>query len=138
MEQSKRFIRLEQRDINKETFVTPWPEAGLIVADSPFDPQPSLKIEDGKVIEMDGRSHDAFDAIDHFIVGNGIDLGVAAEAMATPSKAIARMIVDINVPRQAVQRLAGGCTPAKLFTIMRHYKQGDLTIFELFNNAFFF
>ncbi|MCP5096506.1 MAG: hypothetical protein GY943_13215, partial [Chloroflexi bacterium] len=47
MERSKRFERLEQRDINKETFVNPWPEAGLIVADSPYDPQPSLKIENG-------------------------------------------------------------------------------------------
>ncbi|MCP5037992.1 MAG: propanediol dehydratase, partial [Rhodobacteraceae bacterium] len=33
---------------------------------------------------------------------------------------IARMIVDINVPRQAIQRLAGGCTPAKLTDIVRH------------------
>ena len=50
MEHTKRSIRyqlLEQRDINKETFVEPWPEAGLIVADSPYDPAPSLVIADG-------------------------------------------------------------------------------------------
>ena len=38
MERSKRFDLLAKRDINKETYVEPWPEAGLIVADSPYDP----------------------------------------------------------------------------------------------------
>ncbi len=36
---------LAQRDINKETFVEPWPEAGLIVADSPDDPRPAWRFE---------------------------------------------------------------------------------------------
>ena len=31
MTQSRRFALLAERDINKETFVEPWPEAGLIV-----------------------------------------------------------------------------------------------------------
>ncbi len=47
MTQSRRFAALAKRDINRETFVDPWPEAGLTVVDSPYDPQPSLRIEDG-------------------------------------------------------------------------------------------
>ena len=53
---SHRFLSLAQRDINKETFVETWPEAGLIVADSPADPAPSLRLEDGRMVELDGRA----------------------------------------------------------------------------------
>jgi propanediol dehydratase large subunit len=44
MNHSRRFALLAERDINKETFVEPWPEAGLMVTDSPYDPQPSLRL----------------------------------------------------------------------------------------------
>ena len=120
MARSRRFAKLAQRDINQETFVEPWPEAGLIVTDSPFDPEPSLIIEEGLVVEMDGRRRADFDAIDLFIAGHGLDKEVAAEAMATPSRDIARMLVDIDTPQVTVRRLAGGCTPAKLTGIVRH------------------
>ena len=88
MERSKRFDLLAKRDINKETFVEPWPEAGLIVADSPYDPQPSIKIESGRVIEMDGAPRADFDALDIFIVSHALDLDVAETAMALPSRGI--------------------------------------------------
>ena len=117
---SRRFAILADRPINKETFVEPWPEAGLIVADSPYDPAPSLRIENGQVVEMDGRPRAEFDALDLFIAAHGLDLAVAEEAMATPSLEIARMLADINVPREVVYRLAMGCTAAKLCEIMRH------------------
>lgn len=120
MVQSRRFQILAERDINKETFVEPWAEAGLMVTDSPYDPQPSLCIEDGQVTEIDGRSRAEFDAIDLFIASHALDLAVAEEAMATPSQQIARMLADINVPRADVARLVGGCTPAKLCDILRH------------------
>jgi len=120
MERSKRFELLAQRDINKETYVEPWPEAGLIVADSPYDPQPSIKIEDGCVVEMDGRQRDEFDALDIFIASQALDLEIAKEAMALPSQAYARMLADINVPRGEIARLIAGCTPAKLTDIIRH------------------
>ena len=57
---SKRFQILAERDINKETFVEPWAEAGLIVTDSPYDPQPTLRIEDGRIVEMDGKARADF------------------------------------------------------------------------------
>lgn len=120
MVQSRRFALLAQRDINKETYVDPWPEAGLAVTDSPYDPQPSLRIENGQVVEMDGKPLLDFDAIDLFIATHSLDLSVAEEAMATPSEQIARMLADINISRQEVYRLVTGCTPAKLCDIIRH------------------
>src|ERR1700755_1343356 len=97
---SRRFAILADRPINKETFVEPWPEAGLIVTDSPYDPQPSLRIENGQVVEMDGKPRADFDILDLFIAQHGLNLAVAEAAMATPSEKIARMLVDINVPHE--------------------------------------
>ncbi len=119
MSRSRRFAVLDEREINRETFVEPWPEAGLVVADSPHDPAPSLRIEGGRVAELDGRARADFDVLDRFIADHALDLAVAEEALATPSIEIARMLADINVPRQAVLRLALGCTPAKLVEIIR-------------------
>ena len=120
MQRSKRFELLAKRDINKETFVEPWPEAGLIVADSPYDPQPSIALADGAVVEMDGKPRAEFDTLDRFIVAHALDLDAAAAAMALPSREYARMLADINVPRTDIARLVAGCTPAKLTDIMRH------------------
>ena len=120
MHQSRRFAILAERDVNRETFVESWPEAGLMVTDSPYDPAPSLRIEAGQVVEMDGKQRADFDAIDLFIATHSLDLNVAEEAMATPSQQIARMLVDINISRAQVQRLVAGCTPAKLCDIIRH------------------
>ena len=120
MERSIRFDLLSKRDINKETFVEPWPEAGLIVADSPYDPRPSILIDDGRVVEMDGKPRADFDALDRFIISHALDLDVAVAAMAIPSKEFARKLADINVPRGDIARLVAGCTPAKLTDIIRH------------------
>ncbi len=120
MKRSKRFAILAERDINKETFVHEWPEVGLIVADSPYDPSPSLRIEDGRVVEMDGRPRERFDMMDRFIADHALNLEVAPEAMATDSRRIARMLCDIDTPRAEIIRLVSGCTPAKLCDIVRH------------------
>lgn len=116
---SKRFQKLAQRPVNRETFIKPWPEVGLIALDSPLDPSPSLKIEDGVVMEMDGVRREEFDLIDHFIARYALNLSVAERAMAMPSSQIARMLVDINVPRATILELASGCTPAKLVEIVQ-------------------
>jgi len=120
MRQSKRFEVLDRRPINREAFVHAWPEVGLTVTDSPADPRPSLLVENGRVTAMDGVRRNDMDVIDRFIADRALDLGVAAEAMSTPSEAFARMLVDINAPRDQIARLAGGCTAAKLVDIMRH------------------
>lgn len=116
---SKRFALLAERDINKETFVEPWPEAGLIVTDSPYDPTPSLHIENGRITEMDGKARADFDVLDTWIADHALNLAVAAEAMSTPARQIARMLVDINITQQQVRHLVEGCTPAKLCAIIR-------------------
>ena len=116
---SKRFDKLAQRPVNRETFIKPWPEVGLIAFDSPLDPSPSLGIENRSVIEMDGVRREEFDLIDHFIARHALNLDVAERAMATPSCEIARMLVDINVPRARILQLASGCTPAKLVEIVQ-------------------
>jgi propanediol dehydratase large subunit len=116
--QSKRSEKLAQRPVNRETFIEPWPEVGLIAFDSPLDPSPSLEIENEVVVEMDGVRREEFDLIDHFIARHSVNLGVAKRAMATPSSEIARMLVDLNVPRAAVLDIASGCTPAKLVEIV--------------------
>lgn len=116
---SKRFMELEKRPVNQETFIKPWPEVGLATLESPFDPSPSLTIENGIVVEMDGVSREQFDIIDHFIVSYSLDLEMAPKAMMTPSVDIARMLVDINVCRKDVLQIVGGCTPAKLVDIVK-------------------
>jgi propanediol dehydratase large subunit len=123
---SKRFEKLADRPVNKETFIKPWPEQGLIVADSPFDPSPSLRIENGVVIEIDGVQQTEFDLIDHFITRHAINLETAEQAMNTPSLQIARMLVDINVPRAEILDLISGCTPSKLVQIV-----GQMNVLEM-------
>lgn len=120
MTTSRRFALLAERDINKETYVEEWAEAGLMVVDSPFDPKPSLRVVDGRVEEMDGKQRADFDAIDLFIADHSLNLEAAPEAMATDSRQLAHMLVDINVNAATMRRLAGGCTPAKLTDIIRH------------------
>ena len=110
---SIRFQRLSERDINKETFVEEWPDAGLIVADGPNDPRPSITLtrshsheEREQVGEMDGKVREQFDVLDTFIADHYLDLNVAEEAMDTPSLHVARMLADINVSARDIRRLA--------------------------------
>jgi len=118
MSGSKRFEKLAQRDVNKEVFINEFHELGLIIMESPNDPKPSLRIENGRVVEMDGRASKDFDAIDKFIAAHSIDLEAAEESMAMPSRDIARMFVDINVPQRDVMAVMGGCTAAKICEVM--------------------
>jgi len=115
---SKRFQVLAKRPVNNDGFVAEWPEVGLIASNSPSDPKPSIKIEDNKIVEMDGRLREDFDMIDQFIADYAIDLNVAKEAMALDSTQIARMLVDINVPRAEIIKITQGLTPAKITEVI--------------------
>ena len=64
---SNRFVVLDQRPVNQDGYVKEWPEVGLIAMNSPFDPTPSIKIENGVVVEMDGKCRADFDMLDTFI-----------------------------------------------------------------------
>ncbi len=115
---SRRFVSREQRDLHRETLVSPLPELGLVAADGPLDPTPELVVEEGIVVCMDGRPVAEFDVIDRFVVAHGLDLEVASEAMALDDAELARMLVDIGVPRSELVRLARGLTPAKLARVL--------------------
>lgn len=119
-QRSKRFDKLRERDINKEVFVSELPELGLIVMDSPTDPKPSLRIQDGRIVEMDGRTEDEFDAIDRFIVKHAINVDYTETAMAIGSLQIARKLVDINVAQRDVMRIFAALTPAMIAEVMSH------------------
>jgi propanediol dehydratase large subunit len=128
MKRSGRFKALEERPINREAFVHPWPEVGLEVIASPYDPSPSLRIARGRVVEMDGVPRDRMDMLERFIADYALDLTAAEEAMSTPSETLARMLVDINVPRARIVRLIGGCTAAKLVEVVRHLSVLEMMI----------
>lgn len=115
---SKRFEALDARPVNQDGFVTEWPEVGLIAIDSPSDPKPSIKIENGEVVEMDGKRVDEFDMLDSFIARYGINLENAEKAMSIDSIDMARMLCDINVPRADVIALTTAMTPAKLTEVI--------------------
>jgi propanediol dehydratase large subunit len=119
MSSLKRFQVRADRPVNQEVFIDEWPEAGLIVIDSPRDPSPSIKLAGGRIVELDGRSEEDFDLIDRFIAAHAIDPDVAKSAMAMDSITLARMVADFNVPRAEVAKLVGGCTPAKLVDILK-------------------
>lgn len=122
---SKRFEYLDQRPVNQDGYIKEWPEVGLIAMDSPFDPVPSIKIENGVVVEMDGKCRDEFDMLDIFIADYAIDLDRAEEAMAKDSVEIARMLCDINVTRDQVLYYTTAITPAKLTDVVN-----KLTVLE--------
>src|SRR4029453_18623914 len=86
----------------------------MVAAGGPLDPEPEVLVEGGVVVRLDGRAEPDFDVIDRFVVAHGLDLDVAGEAMALDDLTLARMLVDVGVPRQELVRLARGLTPAKL------------------------
>jgi propanediol dehydratase large subunit len=106
--------------------VSPYPELGLVAADGPGDPEPELVVRNGRVVRMDGRDEADFDVVDRFLVAHGLDVDVAATAMALPDRELARRLVDVSVPRTELVRLARGLTPAKLARVV-----GQLDAVEL-------
>ena len=120
MNTSKRFQSRAGREINQDSFIQEWPETGLILFNSSSDPEPQIKIEQGRIVELDGRPEAEFDIIDRFIATYAIDLSMAQRAMALDSLAIARMLVDIHVPRNEVVQTASGLTPAKIVAVVNH------------------
>ncbi|QFS94126.1 Glycerol dehydratase large subunit [Mycobacterium sp. THAF192] len=118
MQELGRFRVLDEKPVNLDGFSVADADLGLVAMHSPHDPSPSLVVDGDVVTELDGKPADAFDVIDEFIARYGIDLAVADEAMALDDAVLARMAVDVNVPRAEVVRLIGGTTPAKLARVL--------------------
>ena len=123
---SKRFEALEQRPVNQDGFVTEWPEVGLIAMDSPNDPKPSIRVDNGKVVELDGKQRSDFDMLDTFIADYGIRLDNAEQVCRMDSLELARMLVDIHVPRAEVVKLTTAMTPAKITEVV-----GQMNVLEM-------
>ncbi|EKI1509099.1 propanediol/glycerol family dehydratase large subunit [Listeria monocytogenes] len=115
---SKRFEELAKRPVNQDGFVKEWIAEGLIAMESPNDPKPSIKIENGKVVEMDSKKLADFDLIDHFIAKYGVDLSRAEEVMQMDSVKLANMLCDPNVPREKIVLLTTAMTPAKIVEVV--------------------
>ncbi|TML00645.1 MAG: propanediol dehydratase [Actinobacteria bacterium] len=115
---SRRFVEREQRELRRELLITPFPELGLVAMNGPNDPEPGLEVRDGRVVSLDGRGEDEFDALDHFIARHGIDVDIAAEVMALDDTELARRLVDVDVSREELVRLARGLTPARLARVV--------------------
>ncbi len=122
----RRLDRWDERPLRQDRFAVENAEHGFCAANSPHDPDASLVIAGGAVVEMDGRPAAEFDMIDRFIAAHHIDPAVAGEAMAKPAAWYARALVDIAVPRAEIVRLAAGLTPARLAEIV-----GGMTTLEL-------
>ena len=122
----KRFEILSQRAVNQDGFIKEWIDVGLVAMDSPNDPAPSIRIEGKTIVEMDGKPREAFDMIDTWIADHTIDVSAAKEVMAMDSLAIARMLVDINVPRAEIVRLSVGMTPAKYVDVLKRMNVVEL------------
>ena len=114
----KRFDDWDARALRLDRFAAEDPENGFSAFAGKADPKPGLTIENGAVTAMDGVPAAGFDMIDAFIATHHIDAAIAEEAMAIPSTDLARMLVDINVPRTDLTRLARGLTPAKLAEVV--------------------
>ncbi|MBU3131169.1 propanediol/glycerol family dehydratase large subunit [Clostridium gasigenes] len=117
---SKRFEVLAKRPVNQDGLIGEWPEEGLIAMDSPTDPKPSIKIENGKIVELDNKKRDEFDMIDTFIANYAINLENAEEAMKLESVEIAKRLVDINVSRDEIVAITTAITPAKIVEVVSH------------------
>ena len=122
----KRFEVLAERAVNQDGFIKEWIDVGLVAMESPNDPTPDIKIANGTVLEMDGKRREEFDMIDIWIADHCIDTAVAEEAMAIDSLEIARMLVDISVPRTEIVRLSVGMTPAKYVDVLKHMNVVEL------------
>ena len=120
MKRSKRIEVLDKRPVNLDGFINEWPEMGFAAMTSPYDPKPSICIQDGKITELDGKKREDFDFIDQFIADYAINIERAKQSMAVPSLDIAKMIIDIHVSRKEILELVTGITPAKMTEVMNY------------------
>ncbi|NCB92283.1 MAG: propanediol/glycerol family dehydratase large subunit [Clostridia bacterium] len=115
---SKRIEILDNRPVNRDGYIDEWPEMGFVAMKSPYDPMPSVKVENGVITQLDGKTRDEFDFLDQFIADYAIRADRAEKSMNIPSVEIARKIVDINVSRKEILEIISGITPAKMAEVI--------------------
>ncbi len=117
-ERSARFVAREARGLRRELLIEPLAELGLVAMNGPNDPEPSLVLDGDRVVELDGRREEDWDALDHFVARYGLDAEVAREAAELSDREIARRLVDVALPRDELVRLSRGLTPARLARVI--------------------
>ena len=116
---SKRQERRSQRPVNRETFIHPWPEVGLSTMHSPLDPQPSLVIENGKIV-LEPRKGQIARAVflSHCILRHQPLDDRLAEAEQPAEVVPASQAIQI-----AIQRLLGPEDPARFTPMNDAYRE---------------
>lgn len=122
----QRFADWDERPLRLDRFAKEDHANGFAATWTPQDPLPGVTISGGRVTVMDGVAEADFDMIDRFIATYHLDPEVATEAMALEPLELARMLVDMNVPRERLTRLARGLTPARLAETVSHLSALEL------------
>jgi len=115
---SKRFEALAQRPVNQDGFVKEWPEVGMMAMNGPNDPKPSIRVEGGRIVEMDGKKRSDFDMIETFIANYAINLENAEKVMGMDSKKLAFMLCDPGAGRNEIIPLTTSMTPGKICEVV--------------------
>jgi propanediol dehydratase large subunit len=115
-----RFADWDKRPLRLDKFAREDPANGFSAMKSPADPRAGVRVSGDRIVEMDGVAAADFDMIDRFIATYHLDPEVAPEAMAMPALDVARMLVDMSVPRRDLVRIAHGLTPARLAEVVGH------------------
>jgi propanediol dehydratase large subunit len=123
----RRFDEWDARPLRQDRFAEEAPEQGFCAIGSPFDPRSSCSVRAGRVTVLDGKAEPDFDLIDEFVARHHLDPAVVDEAMTLLPLDVARMLVDIHVPREELQRLATGMTPARLAEVVAEMSALEIT-----------
>ncbi|MCZ4352710.1 propanediol/glycerol family dehydratase large subunit [Roseovarius aestuarii] len=123
----RRYSEWDDRPLRLDKFAREDAANGFAAFSSPNDPKPGLEISQGRIVSMDGVLAHDFDMIDAFIADHHLDLDIAREAMDMDPDVIARMLVDMHVPRADLVRLARGMTPARLADVVSRLNTLEIT-----------
>jgi len=122
----RRFDDWDERPLRLDNFAVEDPENGFSAMRGAKDPAPGFQRDGSHISSMDGVAEEQFDMIDLFIARYHLDPDMVDEAMAMESADVARMLVDVNVPREQLVRLAHGMTPAKLADVVAHLNSMEI------------
>jgi len=123
----RRFSQWDERPLRLDNFAVDDPENGFSAMNGANDPQPGIEVKDGRIVVMDGVAVADFDMIDMFIARHHLDVDTVVETMGLPPAQIAHMLVDMNVPRTELVKLAHGLTPARLAEVVAQLTAMEIT-----------
>ncbi len=122
----RRFSEWDDRPLRLDNFAVDDAQAGFSAMNGARDPAPGVKVAEGRVVMMDGVAEADFDMIDMFVARHHLDVATTESVMAMPAAEVARMLVDMNVPRTELVKLAHGMTPARLAEVVAQLSAMEL------------